>query len=89
MPQEDKKLSVQTRLLCPSRNFWMFPREELLLHIYATSELRAVADSVLFFLCFHGGVAPDDGYDNLIWEDTEIWTSRKEDVNPSVNPYTI
>lgn len=45
--------------------------------------------TVLFFPCFHGGVVPDDGYDNLIWGDTEIWTSRKEDVNPSVNPYTI
>lgn len=89
MPQEDKKLSVETRLLCPSRNFRMFPSEKLLLHIYAASEHRAVADSVLFFLCFHGGVVPDDDYDNLIWEDTEIWTSRKEDVNPSVNPYTI
>lgn len=81
--------SLETQLLSPSCNFWMFPREKLRLHISATSELRPVADSVLFFLCFHGGVAPDDGYDNLIWEDTEIWTSRKEDVNPSVNPYTI
>lgn len=69
--------------------FGCFHVKKLLLHIHATPVLCAVADSVLFFLCFHGGVAPDDGYDNLIWEDTEIWTSRKEDVNPSVNPYTI
>ena len=48
-----------------------------------------IADSVFPALYFHGGVVPDDGYDNLIGEDTEIWTSRKEDANPSVNPYTI
>lgn len=80
---------VKIRNSLQKRGCRMFPHEILLRHIYTASELRAVADSVLFFLCFHGGVAPDDGYDNLIWEDTEIWTSRKEDVNPSVNPYTI
>lgn len=31
-----------------------------------------IADSVFPALYFHGGVVPDDGYDNLIGEDTEI-----------------
>lgn len=66
--KEANQLTVQMQLLCPSCNFWIFPHEKHLWHIYATSELRtsAVADSVLFFLCFHAGVVPDDGYDNLI-----------------------
>lgn len=94
MPQKNNKRSVWPGLLFQSHKFWTFPREKELLHV--NLHLRTLAESPnscwqCFFPapCFHGGVVPDDSYDNLIWEDTEIWTSRKEDVNPSVNPYTI
>lgn len=95
MPLKNNKLSVQPGLLFFNHStFGLFHMKNSYCLLAYTSELwqsrRAVADCVFFPApCFHGGVVPDDGYDNLIWEDTEIWTSRKEDVNPSVNPYTI